>query len=108
MDIRKDLGKRILALRNEKGLTQEELAERTGLSNTYIAMLETGKRTPSLEALYKLTDALNVRIVDILSFERPTVKGTKAGFVGIELTEQEARIVREASLILGKRINNKK
>ncbi len=108
MDIRKDLGKRILALRNKKGLTQEELAERTGLSNTYIAMLETGKRTPSLEALYKLADALNVRIVDILSFERPAMKGAKAGFVGIELTEQEAKIVREAVLILGKRTNIKK
>lgn len=108
MDIRKDLGKRILALRNKKGLTQEELAERTGLSNTYIAMLETGKRTPSLEALYKLADALNVRIVDILSFERPAGAGKKAGFVAIELTESEANIVKEASLILGKRIITKR
>jgi len=108
MDYRKELGKRILALRNKKGLTQEELAERSGLSNTYIAMLETGKRTPSLDALFKMGDALNVGIIDMLSFDRPAAKGKKAVFVGIELTEQEAKVVKEASRILGKRISNKK
>jgi len=45
------VGKRIQALRREKGLTQEQLAERLNISTVHLAKIETGKRGCSLDIL---------------------------------------------------------
>lgn len=52
------LGRRIRELRKARKLSQSELAESTGLSNNFIALLEQGKRSPSLETLEKIASAL--------------------------------------------------
>lgn len=41
-------------------MTQEELAERTNLSTTYIGMVERGEKKPSLETFVRILNALNV------------------------------------------------
>jgi transcriptional regulator with XRE-family HTH domain len=46
---------RLKKLREEMGLTQEELGEAVGLSSEYISLLEAGKRTPSLIALNRIS-----------------------------------------------------
>ena len=49
--------------REEKGITQEELAEMTGLSQNYISDLENNKKkNPTLEAIHKISLALNENI----------------------------------------------
>src|SRR5574341_1755485 len=54
---------RLRTIREEKGLTQEQLAVRAGMSQEYIARLETGtKANPSLASLTRLADALGVEI----------------------------------------------
>ncbi len=53
-------------IRREHGLTQEVLAERVGVSTSYVGMLEVGKRTPSLEMLFRISDALDVRPSEIV------------------------------------------
>ena len=50
----------ILKLRTERGLSQETLASRLGMSKSTIAMWETGKRTPSPEVYEELADFFNV------------------------------------------------
>lgn len=45
---------RLKKLREESGLTQEELGEAVGLSSEYISLLEAGKRTPSIIALNRI------------------------------------------------------
>ena len=45
------LGIRIRRLREDLGLTQEDLARSVGLSSEFISLLELGKRDPSLESL---------------------------------------------------------
>jgi len=59
--IKKQFGKHLKKLRNEKGWTQEELAERAGMHFTYIGQIERGLRNPSLINLYKLARALGVK-----------------------------------------------
>jgi len=55
------------SLREKKGLTMQELADKAGVSDAYIAMLETGKRkNPSLAALRRIAKALGVSIEQLL------------------------------------------
>lgn len=62
----KTICKRIKKFRNEIGLTQEELAEKVGVSRVYIGYVEQGRNTPSLEILEKITKALKVSLSDVL------------------------------------------
>lgn len=47
-------------LRLQKKLSQDALAERAGLSVSYVSMLERGQRSPPLDTLEKLAAALGV------------------------------------------------
>ena len=61
------LGRRILAARTAKRLSQEALAKKAKVSRIYVAMLETGARqSPSLPVLERLAKALGVKLVDLL------------------------------------------
>jgi transcriptional regulator with XRE-family HTH domain len=64
------LGKRIKTLRKRKGLTQEDLADRSKLSVIHIQVLE-GKNPPSptLRTLQKLAKGLDVEMWELLKFD---------------------------------------
>lgn len=49
-------------LRKEKGITQQEIAERTGMKRTNIARIESGKNIPTIEVLVKLAAALDMEL----------------------------------------------
>ncbi len=59
-------GRRVRAVRTERGWSQEELADRAGLHRTYISSLERGQRNVSLENIRHLADALDVSPGDLL------------------------------------------
>ena len=66
------LGARIRMLRQSHRLSQEELADRTGLHPTYIAKIELGLRLPSLEVLSRLAAALGTSVASIVeAMEQP-------------------------------------
>ena len=54
------LSENIKTLRKKLGWSQEQLAEKTGVSAPYITQIEIGKRTPSLDIVEKLASALGV------------------------------------------------
>lgn len=60
-------GQRVAVLRHERGLSQEALADAAGMHRTYIGSLEGGQRNVALRNLYKLADALDVSICDLLA-----------------------------------------
>lgn len=61
------LGKMLRELRETKGMSQVNLAEKARVSQAYIAMLESGeKRNPSLVILRRLANALGVPVIEIL------------------------------------------
>jgi DNA-binding XRE family transcriptional regulator len=60
------LGARIRALRLAAGLTQAELARRTGIHRPNIARVEAGRHTPSLETLARLATAIGVPTTRVL------------------------------------------
>jgi DNA-binding XRE family transcriptional regulator len=61
------LGARIRELRLAAGLTQAELARRTGIHRPNIARVEAGRHTPSLETLARLAAAIGVPTTSVLS-----------------------------------------
>jgi len=62
------LGRRIQRLRQQKGITQERLAEELKISLTHLAMVETGKNAPSLRLVYKIADTIGVKIKELFDF----------------------------------------
>lgn len=56
----KDIGGRVREARKAKGLTQQQLAEKCGLMNTSISVIECGKMLPSAPTLAVLSKALGV------------------------------------------------
>ena len=62
------LGKRIKYLREFNNLTQEKLAEKTGLSLDYIGKIEVNINKPGLRALIKIANALKIHIKELFEF----------------------------------------
>lgn len=78
------IGKFISELRRERGLTQEQLAEKLGISNKTISRWENGNYMPPVEMLMELSKFFEVSINELLSGQR--------------LNEIEARTAAEENL----------
>jgi transcriptional regulator with XRE-family HTH domain len=66
MDMRKLVGRNVKRIRQEKGLTQEQLADLSGFSQQYISGLEQGRRNPTVVSLYELATALGVSHMELM------------------------------------------
>lgn len=64
----KKLGSEIKHIRNNRHLTQEDLAEEAKMNPTHLGHIEQGIREPRLKTLVKIADALNVRVKDLIPF----------------------------------------
>ena len=60
-EIRVAYGKAVRTIRQNKKMSQEELADLCGLHRTYISEIELGKRNGSLENIDKISHALQVK-----------------------------------------------
>ncbi|MCW5648253.1 MAG: helix-turn-helix transcriptional regulator [Ramlibacter sp.] len=67
MDPRLALGLRIKELRSDHGLTQEELAERSGMFRTYMSRVESGAANPTLTMLYQIAGAFGLDVRELLT-----------------------------------------
>lgn len=55
-------GQVIGRLRVQQGLSQEELAQKAGIARSHLAMIENGKKSASVETLWKIAEALGMRL----------------------------------------------
>ena len=62
-----DGGNPIRIWRDYRGLTQQQLADKVGISKPYLSQLETGKRTGTTEVLSTLARALNLTLEDLVT-----------------------------------------
>lgn len=68
------LAKRLKEVRNEKGLSQEELALRADITLSQIARIETVRINPTVSTIFKIARALNVAPNEIFNFELTSYK----------------------------------
>ena len=64
-----NLGKKIKQMRNQKGLTQEELADRCELTKGYISQLENNLNSPSIATLTDILSALGSNLAEFFREE---------------------------------------
>jgi len=79
------IGRRLAALRRERGLTQEQLAERAGTSSAYVARIEAGGRRATVEMLARLATALDVPLWRLFASSRITRAEREVVVVSAEL-----------------------
>lgn len=72
---------KIREIRTRLGMKQKDLVEATGLSNPYLSALETGnvKKSPSVDALNKIANALGVRVGELFDDAKPIAIAGKVG-----------------------------
>ncbi len=63
-----EFGKHLKELRNNKNLTQQEFANKSGLHRNYIGMIERGERNPSLINLEIIAKTLNISLSELMKF----------------------------------------
>lgn len=66
--IEKQFGERVRELRLAKGLSQEELAFKSGVHRTYLGGIERGERNPSLKNITAIAKALDVTLSELFLF----------------------------------------
>ena len=66
MDIQQTIAQNIKRLRNEKGLTQEKLAQRCDMQISYIGMIEIRKKNPKLSTIQRIAQGLGVHYLELL------------------------------------------
>jgi transcriptional regulator with XRE-family HTH domain len=60
------MGEELRTVRERVGVTQEQLSFRAGLSRPYISQLERNLKSPTVDTLFRICDALDVSAVTII------------------------------------------
>jgi transcriptional regulator with XRE-family HTH domain len=68
--LRRDFGIRLRYLRNQVGLTQEQLADAANISVDFVSLIERGINAPSFDNLEKLAKALGVSAQELFTFNK--------------------------------------
>jgi len=66
VDIRKRLGQNVKRLREAKGWSQEDYADRAGIHRTYVSDIERGARNPTITVVEKLAKPFGVVVGSLL------------------------------------------
>lgn len=65
-DLNETFGKVIKQLREERGLSQQELADYAELDRSYISDMERGRYNPTLQTVYKLAEIFKIKPNEII------------------------------------------
>ena len=74
-------GAAVKALRESRGMTQAELAEKIGVSSKTVSKWETGKGLPDISLLQPLAGALGISLIELMNGEHITNKNISANMM---------------------------
>ena len=92
------VGQRIRKVRKARGLSQEELAEKVGISTTHMSHIETGNTKMSLPIFVELAAVLEVQTDELLHDDSPTSRSASVAHIADMLdncTTQQIRIIED-------------
>jgi len=106
-------GARLKALRKERKMTQEEVAKKLGLHNSYIGLLERGERIPSLITLERVASYFGIKTSDLIVEEQKrqklSLKQKEMLYIINEGSEESIdKIYKVARIVMEKRLGRKK
>ena len=84
----------LVALRNRRGLSQQQLAQLSGLKRATIALFETGTSNPGLESLLKLSQCLQISIDELISAPRSECLLIRAEDVPVDRRSKDGVVLR--------------
>lgn len=67
-------GRIIRKLREQRGLTQEVLSGLAAVSRSHLAEIETGHRNANVETLWKISEALGMKMSDLIRMVEQTIE----------------------------------
>ena len=79
------IGQRIRKIRKAKGLSQEQIAEKVGISVTHMSHIETGNTKLSLEVFAAITETLDCRADELLFGTREVIGSEALGDIVLTL-----------------------
>ncbi len=76
MDIKKELGNKIKRIRQQKGITQEQLAEMANISTRTLGGIEIGENFMTAQTMEKIIECLDISLNDLFNAEhlKPTAQ----------------------------------
>jgi len=72
--LRQEFGKRLLAIRHERNLTQEEFAELVGISVDFLSLIERAINSPSFDVLERMGARLHLPVRALFDFRKGSVR----------------------------------
>jgi transcriptional regulator with XRE-family HTH domain len=99
----KKLGERIRYIRKEKGLSQEQLGEVSGLHPNFIGAIERGEKNVTVESLVRIAAGLDISMEQLFRYIDPMEKTDALGEIH-ELLEQRSGEDRKLILQLIKTV----
>ena len=97
-DVRARFGAALREWRLRQEFTQEQLAERAGLSYKFIGEIERGQANPTLDTIESLADALGMAIPDLLAGFRRDRQAPESEY---RLSKRDMQTFREAAESIG-------
>lgn len=90
-------------VREQKGLSQKEVAKKIGVAKSTYSLYESGNREPNVQTIKKISDVLNVSADKLLGIDNEPMT-LAAHFDGDEYTEDELEEIRQfAAFVKNKR-----
>ncbi len=103
------IGKRIQTVRKQRGLTQEQLSQMVNLSTNYLSNIETGFKTPKLETLIQIMNALecdaNALLADVVDVSTSNESGQVAKALSELPHNEQRRIMRVVETLIAEATN---
>ena len=92
-------------------LTQAQLADKAGLSTNFIALLENGKRSASVDTLFRISQVLKVELKELFDFPEKKTKAQLAMYDLNQLLQSKSaddiETVTEVAEVVLKRLSTK-
>lgn len=69
IQLQRIIGEKIRFIRESKGITQQDLAAACNFEKANMSRIEAGRTNPTISTLYKISQALGVKITDLVDVE---------------------------------------